>query len=156
VEFTTRKEFIMTTTLVRRPDLFQRMSGWLDVPEVVRWGESHLGVADLIKIEQRVVDGKLEIRAEMPGLDPEKDVEVSILNGVLSLTAERHEEKTEKHDGSTFSEFRYGSFSRTVRVPEGTSVKDVNASYKDGILTVVIPMPEVKPAETVKVPVKRE
>lgn len=146
----------MTTTLVRRPDLFQRMSGWLDVPEVIRWSESRLGLADFIKIEQRVVDGKMEIRAEMPGLDPEKDVEVSILNGVLSITAERHEEEKGEHDGSTFSEFRYGSFNRTVRVPDGTSVKDVSASYKDGILTVVVPMPDEKSAETVKVPVRRE
>jgi HSP20 family protein len=132
------------------------MSGWLDVPEVIRWGENRLGLDDLIKIEQRIVDGKLEIRAEMPGLDPDKDVEVSILNGVLSITAERHEEEKGERDGAAFSEFRYGSFNRTVRVPDGTSVKDVTASYKDGILTVAVPRPEVKTPEVVKVPISRK
>ena len=92
----------------------------------------------------------------MPGLDPDKDVEVSINSGILTITAERHEEDKGEHDGATFSEFRYGAFSRSVRVPEGTSVKDVKAAYKDGILSVVVPMPEQKKPETVKVPISRK
>ncbi|MBI4883283.1 MAG: Hsp20/alpha crystallin family protein [Actinobacteria bacterium] len=146
----------MTTTLVRRPDLYHRLSEWLDVPDLPRWGDTRPGFAELIKIEQRMADGKLEIRAEVPGLDPDKDVDVSILNGILTITAERHEEEKGEHGGATFSEFRYGSFSRSVRVPEGTSVKDVKASYKDGILSVVVPMPAEKKPETVKVPISRK
>ncbi len=146
----------MTTTLVRRPDLFHRLGEWLDVPEVIRWVDTRPGLAELIKIEQRMADGKLEIRAEVPGLDPDKDVEVSIRNGILTITAERHEEEKSENGAATFSEFRYGSFSRTVRVPEGTSVKDVKASYKDGILTVVVPMPEEQKPETVKVPISHK
>lgn len=146
----------MTTTLVRRPDLFHRFTDWLDVPEVLRWGDIRPGMGELIKIEQRMADGKLEIRAEMPGIDPDKDVEVSIAGAVLTITAERHEEDKGEREGASFSEFRYGSFTRTVRVPEGTSVKDVTASYTDGILTVVVPMPEEKKPETVKVPISRK
>lgn len=144
----------MTTTLVRRPDLFGRLADWLELPEFARFGDPTF--AELIKIEQKKVDGKLEIRAEMPGIDPDKDVDVTIVDDVLTIKAERREEHKGEHEGEAFSEFRYGSFMRSLRVPKGTSVKDVKASYKDGILTVVVPAPvETKP-ESVKIAVSHK
>ncbi len=145
----------MTTTLVRRPDLFGRLADWLELPEFARFGDRP-PFAELIKIEQKTVDGKLEIRAEMPGIDPDKDVDVTIDDDVLTIKAERREEHKGEHEGETFSEFHYGSFMRSLRVPKGTSVKDVKASYKDGILTVVVPTPvETKP-ESVKIAVSHK
>jgi len=142
----------MTTSLVRRPDLFGRLADWLELPEFVHFPEGPR-FAEMIKIEQKVEDGKLEIRAEMPGIDPDKDVDVSIVDGLLTIKAERHEEEKGEREGESFSEFRYGSFMRSLRVPKGTSVKDVKASYKDGILTIVVPVPKETKAEAVKVPI---
>ncbi|HSB86674.1 MAG TPA: Hsp20/alpha crystallin family protein [Ilumatobacteraceae bacterium] len=144
----------MTTSLVRRPDIFGRLADWLEMPEFGRFADGPR-FAEMIKIEQKAVDGKLEIRAEMPGIDPEKDVDISIVDDVLTIKAERREEEKGEREGASFSEFRYGSFMRSLRVPKGTSVKDVKASYKDGILTILVPTPvEVKP-EAFKVPVSR-
>jgi HSP20 family protein len=145
----------MTTSLVRRPDIFGRLADWLELPEFGRFADEPR-FADLIKIEQKVVDGKLEIRAEMPGIDPDKDVDISIVEDVLTIKAERHEEEKGEREGAAFSEFRYGSFMRSLRVPKGTAVKDVKASYKDGILTILVPTPVETKAETFKVPVSRK
>ena len=143
----------MTTTVVRGPEMFRRLADWLDLPEIGRFSDApHF--AEMIKVEQKFADGILEIRAEMPGIDPEKDVDVSIVDDVLTIKAERREEEKGEREGTTFSEFRYGSFMRSLTVPRGTSVKDVKASYKDGILTVVVPTPpELKP-EATKIPIE--
>jgi HSP20 family protein len=145
----------MATTLVRRPDLFGRLADWLDFPELGRFTDGPR-FADLIKIEQHVDKaGNLEIRAEMPGIDPDKDVDISIADSLLTIKAERREEHKEEHDDSSFSEFRYGSFMRAIRVPAGTSEKDVKATYKDGILTISVPMPKDAKPTPVKVPISR-
>lgn len=107
-----------------------------------------------IRVEE-IVDGDvLTVRAEAPGIDPEKDVDISMANGKLFLKVERRESHETKEDGSTRSEFRYGSFRRTLLLPEGTTPTDVKATYKDGILEVKVPMPAAT-AVTTKVPVSR-
>ncbi len=145
----------MATTIVRRPDLFGRLADWLELPEFGRFANEDR-FAELIKVEQKVEDGKLEIRAEMPGIDPDKDVDVSIVDDVLTIRAERREEEKSEREGAVFSEFRYGLFMRSLTVPKGTSVKDVKASYKDGILTIVVPTPPPQKAEAIKVPISRK
>ena len=146
----------MSTTIVRRPDLFSRLVDWLELPEIARYDDGPR-FAELIKVEQKVEDGKMEIRAEMPGIDPDKDVDVSIVDDMLTIRAERHEEEKGEREGTRFSEFRYGSFMRSLAVPKGTSVKDVKASYKDGILTITVPTPpEPKKVEATKVPISHK
>lgn len=97
-----------------------------------------------------MVDDHLVIRAEMPGVDPDKDIEIDVDDGVLTVRAERHkEEKTETKCGFR-TEFRYGSFRRTVALPKGTSAEDVKANYRDGILEIQVPVPSA-PAPAGKV-----
>lgn len=109
-----------------------------------------------IKVEELVDDGKLVVRAELPGIDPEKDVDVSVSGNQLRIDAHREERQEEKEKGGYRTEFRYGSFSRVLRLPEGASADDVTATYKDGVLEVRVPLPEQKqgPASS-KVEVKR-
>lgn len=108
----------------------------------------------LMKVEEYVEDGTVIIRAEMPGIDPEKDVDISIDGGILHLKAHR-EEKTEEDKPEGYrSEFHYGSFERSIRLPSGVSEKDITASYKDGILEVRVPAPQVAPP-TAKIAVQR-
>lgn len=95
-----------------------------------------------MKVEEFRDGDTLVVRAEMPGIDPDKDVEVTVSDNMLHLRAERRSEtKTEDKKGYR-SEFRYGSFSRSVRLPAGTGEDDVKASYHDGILEVRIPVDE--------------
>jgi HSP20 family protein len=96
------------------------------------------------------------IRAELPGVDPDKDVEVSIDGGVLTVSAERREETVEGEEGKPGyrSEFRYGSYRRSLRLPVEVTADDVKATYADGILEVRVPLSAEHPAPA-KVPVTR-
>jgi HSP20 family protein len=107
-----------------------------------------------IKVEERLDDDTYVIRAELPGVDPDKDVEVTVEDGALHVRAERREStKTEEKNGYR-SEFRYGSFARTIPLPSGATEKDVVATYEDGILEVRVPL-DAKKAATKRVAIAR-
>jgi HSP20 family protein len=91
-----------------------------------------------IRVEARFEDGVYEVRAELPGVDPDKDVEVTVSEGTLAIHAQRAGEHEHRHR----SEFSYGSFTRTVRLPEGAKTDEAAASYRGGILTVRMPVRE--------------
>jgi len=90
-----------------------------------------------IKIEEFTKDGKLVVRAELPGIDPEKDISVSVHDGYLVIKGERREE----HKDEYRTEFSYGSFTRTIALPRGFNDETVHADYKDGILEVSLDLP---------------
>jgi HSP20 family protein len=114
------------------------------------------GGTPLMRLEEFVDGDECVIRAELPDVDPEKDVDISISDGVLHLSAERRERSEEERPDGYRSEFRYGRLTRHVLLPEGTSEGDVTASYKDGILEVRVPAPhEAVAAEPRKIPVAR-
>ena len=95
-------------------------------------------------------------RAELPGIDPDRDVEITLSAGMLEIKAERSEaeEKTGRHFRRR--ELRYGSFARSLPVPEGVDEDKISATYKDGILEVRVPLPGAeKKAEPRHVPVSR-
>jgi HSP20 family molecular chaperone IbpA len=76
------------------------------------------------------------IRVELPGLDPEKDVTVEVENGRLVVHGERRDERSEKRDGRSLREVRYGSFRRSFVLPPHVTAENVSASYDAGVLTV--------------------
>jgi len=107
------------------------------VPDLVDWFEEpfltlrpYLGQA--IRIEDYTEDGQYVARAELAGIDPEKELEVSAGGGYLTIRAVRSGQVEGKHR----SEFRYGSFSRTIELPPGADADDVTAEYSEGILTI--------------------
>lgn len=109
-----------------------------------------------IRVEEMVDGNTLVVRAELPGIDPDKDVDVTVADGVLSIRAERQEKKEHKDKDSYRSEFRYGSFMRRVPLPSGVQQDDVSASYKDGVLEVRAPMPDqAQAAASSKIPISR-
>jgi HSP20 family protein len=122
---------------------FERL-GW-----PATWGE------DRIRVEEEMVDGALVIRAEIPGVDPDKDVDISLGDGYLTIRAERRSERSDKQGGGFRTELRYGSFSRVLRLPEGAKADDVTASYTDGMLEVRVPMPPAATSTPQKVAVTR-
>jgi len=108
-----------------------------------------------LRVPLDVVEKKdhIEVRAELPGLD-EKDLEVSVRDGYLTLKGEKKEEREEKEADFYRIERRYGTFSRTVALPEYVNADDVSAEYKRGVLKVSLGKKEtVKPRQ---IPVKAE
>jgi HSP20 family protein len=88
-----------------------------------------------------------EITAELPGLD-EKNVEMKVTNGALTIRGEKLDEEGEKKRGYYLHERDFGSFERRFRVPEDADIDKIEASFKKGVLTVTLPKrPEVQKAE---------
>lgn len=108
-----------------------------------------------MRVEEYVEGDALVVRAELPGIDPDKDVDLSVVDGVLHITANREEKSEHKEKDSYRSEFRYGSFSRNIPLPAGYSETDVKATYRDGVLEVRVPTTEEAKPAAVKIPVSR-
>jgi HSP20 family protein len=101
-----------------------------------------------------VVEGEktYEITAELPGMD-EKNIEVKVANGNLTIKGEKQEEKEEKKKDYYLHERHFGSFERSFEIPEGVDADKIEASFKKGILTVMLPKkPEAqKPEKKIEV-----
>ncbi len=83
-------------------------------------------------------DKDFKVQAEIPGMNPE-DIDVSVTEGFLTLKGERKEEKEEKGENYLRQETSYGSFSRTIALPETADSDRAEASFKNGILTISVP-----------------
>ncbi len=125
----------------------RRLMDWFDMPDLSRWFDRRPALRgspfddSWIKVEECVEGDQLTIKAEVPGIDPEKDADVSISGGRLRLKVERRSTDRSETEGGFRSEFRYGSLYRSIPVPEGIDPDQVKAAYKDGILTVTMPLP---------------
>jgi len=124
------------------------------VPDLVDWFEEPFltlrpYLTQPIRVEEYVEDDHYLIRAELAGIDPEKDVEVTVGSGYLTIRAERSDKIESKHR----SEFRYGSFSRTLTLPVNADEDAVTASYRDGILTVSVGLKTAEKAPAKKIEV---
>jgi HSP20 family protein len=139
--------------LMRRErfDFPERFQGGL--PELFRRMADFEPGGGWMRVEQFTDDDTLVVRSELPGIDPDKDLDLSVSNGVLHISAQREEKSERKETGAYRSEFRYGSFVREIALPEGTSEKDVSATYKDGILEVRAPMPKERKEVVTKIPI---
>lgn len=84
-------------------------------------------------------DNDLVVRAELPGVDPAKDIDISVSDGMLTIRGERRIEDRQDNDTFVRLESRYGAFERTLPMPEGVNADDIKAEYRDGVLRVVIP-----------------
>ena len=93
-----------------------------------------------------------EITVELPGMD-EKNVEVMVSNGNLTIRGEKKEEKEEKKKDYYLHERHFGSFERSFEIPEGVDADKIEAGFKKGVLTVTLPKkPEAqKPAKKIEV-----
>lgn len=116
---------------------------WRSLDELFRDGDGR----QLVAVEEYTEDGTLFVRAELPGIDPEKDVEITVGDGTLHIKAERteREEKTGRHFHR--SELRYGAFARNLPLPGEVDENKIKASYKDGILEIKVPLPEKESQE---------
>lgn len=126
------------------PSVFDMDSSLLDFAG----GSLMVPSANIVENEK---DFKIELAA--PGLD-RKDFKVEVENGILTISAEKEEEKKEERKNFKRQEFAYNSFSRSFTLPENLLVDKIDAKYDNGILHLSLPKKEVtisKPAKTIKV-----
>ena len=126
--------------------MFPDLADWLESP----WtGPPPFLAGQVFRLEETVRDDRYVIRAELPGLDPENDIEVTVDGQILTIRAERRQQD----NGPYRSEFRYGSLARAVRLPARVHAADVTARYGKGVLEVSVPVPAVTP-ESTRIPVE--
>lgn len=87
-------------------------------------------------------DGELVIELELPGVDIDNDVAVSVHDGVLTVRGQRTSERTDERAGAYLTERRSGSFSRNLSLPDGVDPDEIEADYSDGVLSIRVPVPE--------------
>jgi HSP20 family protein len=118
--------------------LASRRTEWIPAADVLRHGD------DVV------------IRIELPGIDPAKDLEITVEDGTLHIRGERQETEEEKREGFIRRETSYGAFERALPIPSGARTEDVKATYSDGILEVVVPGAAKRSTQRVPVEVGSE
>ncbi len=117
----------------RLPSLSRELFEW----EPFRTPMWTRGVVD-VRFDVSETDEAIEMTAELPGID-EKDLELIVSDGVLTLKGEKRAEKEEKEKDYYLSERRYGAFTRSMRLPETVDLNKIKASFDKGVLTVIAP-----------------
>ena len=126
--------------------VFPDLADWLESP----WtGPPPFLTGQVFRLEEAMRDDRYVVRAELPGLDPENDIEVTVEGRILTIRAERRQQD----NGPCRSEFRYGSLAREVRLPARVEAADVSARYDNGVLEVSVPVRVVKPEGT-RIPIE--
>ena len=100
--------------------------------------------------EGRIEDGAYVIRLAVPGVDP-KDVEVSLMDNVLTVKGERKADHDSAGKDYFVHELTYGAFERSVTLPEGVDAAKVEAKYASGMLELRVPAPQAARARTIEV-----
>jgi HSP20 family protein len=96
------------------------------------------------RIDVAETDKDIEVTAELPGLD-DKDVEVTLADGILTIKGEKKDERKEEGKGFYLAERSYGAFQRSIRLPQGVDADKVSADFTKGVLRVTAPkLPEVQ------------
>jgi len=129
-------------------DWFGRFAGGWPWPRLAGEFRGGAPAVDLADRKDEVV-----LRADLPGLE-QKDIEVTVEGGMLTIRGERKEEKEEKRENYYHAERWAGRFARSVMLPPGVDADKVKATFKNGVLEVHIP--KTKEAKGKKVEVKEE
>lgn len=102
------------------------------------------------KLDVAETKDKFEIKAEMPGID-EKDIDVSMDDGVLTISGEKKTEAENDDKGYWLKECSYGSFSRSIRLPENIADDKIVAKFDKGVLMIDVPKKEPTVTKTKKI-----
>jgi HSP20 family protein len=104
-----------------------------------RWKRRHGIWTPQIEVYER--DGKLHVRADLPGLKPE-DINVNVEDDVLTVSGERRDEREEKREGYFHSERSYGRFERSLALPRGVDPNAIECKFENGVLSLEAPLPK--------------
>lgn len=115
------------------------------------FGESDTAMV-MPKVDVRENGDAITVEAELPGME-EKDVDVTLRDGILTIKGEKKSERTTKEDDYHMSERSYGSFQRSFRVPDNVDNENISAKLEKGVLHITLPKrPEAVKAEK-KIPI---
>ena len=158
-----RREGVEMTTLLEKPvmkprklnlfdQLREEMDRMFDFPTprygVAPWRE--MAFVPALEIEEK--DNTLFVKADLPGLKKDA-VKVAVAPDGLTITGQRKEEKEEKKEGYFRTERLYGAFERFVPLPDGAILDKAVAEFKDGVLTVTVPLGQVPKPEAKTLPI---
>ncbi|MBN1993281.1 MAG: Hsp20/alpha crystallin family protein [Anaerolineae bacterium] len=115
------------------------------------FGESWSGFTPRIDVTEN--DQAYMVSAELPGLD-ENDVQVSLANNILTISGEKKEEKEDKGQNYYRLERAYGSFQRNIPLPPGLKTDQVDATFKKGVLTILLPKAAEARRQAKRIPAK--
>jgi HSP20 family protein len=101
-------------------------------------GQGATSVSWMPKIDVKAKGDDIVVRAELPGIDP-ADVDIEVTDGVLTIKGERKAEEEREDEGWLIRESSFGSFERSMVLPEGVKAEDIRAEYADGILELHVP-----------------
>lgn len=126
------------TGSVSRPerDLFDRFFGDFSLPSMAFEDTEWVPAFDVSETDKELI-----VRAEVPGMD-KKDIKITVSDGILTIEGEKKHEKKEENEQYHRVERRYGTFSRTMRLPDEVDADKVDATYKDGVLNIRLPKSE--------------
>ena len=105
------------------------------------------------KLDVAELKDRFEIKAELPGME-EKDIDLSIEDGLLTISGEKKAETEEKDKGYYLKECSYGTFSRSVRLPDNIADDKIEAKFKKGVLTIDLPKKAIAPPKSRKIAIK--
>ena len=133
---------------------FMNVGNLMDFEPMRAMRSSPLGaMMESAKTDVSETDSEFEISMELPGID-EKDIELGISDGVLTLKAEKKAEREEKKKDYHLSERSFGSVRRSFRIPEGVDTDKIKAAFSKGVLEVTLPKTKEAKAKQRKIPVK--
>lgn len=141
-----RRSFL---SLIPEMDLFDRFFDDLSLPSLLGQERVMVPAFDVSETEKEYV-----ISGEIPGIDV-KDLDVTLLDGRLTIKGEKNQEKEEKDENYHRVERHYGSFERSFRIPENVKTDELEATYKDGILRLTLPKAEVSQVKKIEVKEKK-
>ena len=134
-------------SLIPRMGIMDRFFDDVELPHIFRPEGDVLPAFDIAETEKEYT-----ITGETPGIEA-KDLEVTLVDGTLTIQGEKKQEQEEKGEHFHRIEREYGSFHRGFRLPENVKTEELKALYKDGVLKITLPKTEVK---TQKIEVKEE
>ena len=105
------------------------------------------------KMDVADLKDKIEVKVELPGVEKD-EVTLTCENGILTVSGKRKQETEEKSKDYYMKEISSGSFSRSVRLPENIDESKIEAEFKNGVLTVMIPKTEIKKDPVKTIPIK--
>lgn len=91
-----------------------------------------------LKADVSDTEKAIEVAVELPGMD-EKDIDVSVTEDTLTIRGEKKSETEKKEKGYYLSERSFGSFHRSIALPAGIDIDNVDAQFKKGVLTITLP-----------------
>lgn len=131
----------------RMPRLFARGR------RLLRHGVKELGMAWAPRIDVHEREGKFYVHADLPGMNKD-DVKVELFDDMLTIEGERKQEKSEEREGYSYSECNYGSFYRSIPLPEGVDTSKATADFRKGVLEVTMPVTSTAKGKSRQIEVK--